>query len=211
MTISVAVVALIYTCNTVAASGSIYTGNSTAPANNTLRGNTSPQGCNQRAYLSNQLYTSCSFGDYCCRNRVFENQFKKEADKCAQPNSTAASCKNLKSCQNTCKSKVPSGFGCIDGNPNGKYSVIVNDCYTNCFNNFYICPTNTIYNSSSYSKIMSAGEIIIVVLIVGGFMLCLLKTTLCKDCYMPPMRRGSDSKVHVIASTSTKEDYTNVI
>jgi hypothetical protein len=185
--------------------------NKNGTANNTIRVNTPPQGCTQRVYLTNQLFTTCGFADYCCRNRVFETQFKKEADKCKHPNSTVTSCNSLKSCQNTCKSKVPSGYGCIDGNTNGKYSVVVNDCYTNCFNNFYSCPTNPIFNSSSYSKVVSTGEIIIIVMIVGGFLLCLFKTTLCKDCYLPPMRRGSESKVHVIASTSTREEYTNVV
>lgn len=184
---------------------------SPAVANNTLRGNTASQSCNQKVYLTNELSKACRLSEYCCRNRVFEFQFKKEAEKCAHPNNTVTSCNSLLSCQNTCKSKAPTGYGCIDGTTIGKYSIVISDCYTNCFNNFYVCPTNTIPNSSSYSKRISIPEIICIAIIVGGLLICLVKTTLCKDCHMSPMRRESSSKVHVIASTSTKDDYTNVL
>jgi len=111
-----------------------------------------------------------------------------------------------------CKTKVPLGYGCVDGtNHNGKYNTIVSDCYTNCFNNFYSCPTNNIPTSSSYVKTVIDAGTIMVIVFVSCFAMCLVKSTLLKDFRIGNKRRSSTSRVHIIAATSHSDNYTNVV
>jgi hypothetical protein len=143
--------------------------------------------CNSQISLQKQT-VNCPSYDYCCRILIYEDQFTKEENNCKLSQKNTGLCNNLKSCKETCKSKIPSTYSCI--NRKSGYNQILDSCYETCFYKGYNCLTS----SNSKDKSMGTAEIIILVILLSSFTYCLCRHTFCKDFYIP--ERRPSSKIH---------------
>ena len=170
--------------------------------------NTTVQNCYQQMELKNKINT-CSINTICCRNTIYETQIQTELNKCAgfsaAPPANITDTRNrFKTCQTTCKNKLPTRYICRDGNNVGRNSIDLYDCYTNCFNKLYNCPSNQILTTSTGQYLVSTVEVVIVCVIVVLVIICLFRVTVCSEDNLPIIRgRGrSRSKVHNATTTS---------
>ena len=184
------------------------TTNSTTTTNTTI---TAVQNCGQQGQLKNKIAT-CLINDLCCRNTIYETQFQSELKKCTSPATGAktpanvtATCNRFKTCQASCKNKLPVGYLCRDGNNMGRNSIDLYDCYTTCFNKLYNCPSKHILTSSTGKYLVSTAELAVVCVIVVLFVICLFGVTFCRN---DNITRPS-SKIH-IATTSGVSHFSSV-
>lgn len=186
------------------------TTNTTNTTNSTI---TAVQNCDQQVQLKKKIAT-CLINNLCCRNTIYETQFQTELKKCTGPATGAnipanvtATCNRFKTCQATCKNKLPNGYVCRDGNNVGRNSIDLYDCYTTCFNKLYNCPTNQILTNSTGKYLVSTAELAIVCVIVALFIICLFGVTFCREDNITS--RKSRSKIH-IATTSGVSHFSSV-
>lgn len=144
--------------------------------------------CDKEILLFNNI-KQCGTNN-CCILYVYENQFRIESK---DDNITTT----LEKCKNSCKYKNPPII-CNQSTNKNVYNTQLISCYEKCFINENKCKVG-------YSKVISTVEIVLLVIFLGSFVMCLIRTTILKDCSCEG--GTSSSKVHV---ESTKETFSGV-
>ena len=154
---------------------------------------TSFNNCDKASTLQQKIQT-CKASEQCCISIVFENQFEMES------RGNVA----LSNCKSDCRSKMSSSnIACNHVSTNYNIYRNLNYCYSVCFQNAYKCH-NFNYNNNN-RKILSEGEIVIVVIVLTIFFGCVCRYSVCEDFKI--RRMSYQSKVHV---AKTNDTYDNI-